>query len=112
MATQSTPLSATATPEERQKAEALQGKIIELSMESAKGMIAKMDHIYADVYSEAELIAMKTFFTSAEGKSMLAKQPQVMAKLMPLMQEMQRELMPKMQKLMEEARTPEPAAKP
>jgi len=116
MATQSMPLSATATPEERQKAEQLQTKIIDLSLESAKGMIAKMDHIYAEIYSEAELGAMKTFFLSSEGKSMLAKQPQVMAKLMPLVQDMQRDLMPKMQALMQEAKgsasTPIPAAAP
>jgi hypothetical protein len=93
-----------ATPEQRKQTEELQGRIMELSMNAAKGMIAKMDQIYADVYSEAELHAMIAFFNSPEGQSMMAKQPQVMAQLMPLMQGMQRELMPKIQQLVEESK--------
>jgi hypothetical protein len=104
MATQMAPPSPDATPEQRKKAEELQGKIMDLSTSAAKGMIAKMDQIYADVYSEAELKAMKAFFTSPEGQSMIAKQPQVMARMMPLAQEMQRDLMPKIQQLVEEAK--------
>ncbi len=101
MATQMAALPADATPEQRKKTEELQGKIMDLSMDAAKGMIAKMDQIYADVYSEAELNAMKGFFNSAEGQSMLAKQPQIMGHIMPLIQEMQRDLMPKIQQLVE-----------
>jgi len=112
MATQMAAFPPDATPEQRQKAEELQGKIMDLSMGAAKGMIAKMDQIYADVYSEAELKAMKTFFTSPEGQSMLAKQPQVMAHLMPLMKEMQRDLMPKMQQLVEKAKAEAAALAP
>lgn len=104
MATQFSPLPADATQEQRQKAEELQGKIMDLSMNEAKIMIGKMDAIYAIVYSEAELRAMVTFFKSSEGQSMMAKQPQVMAQIMPLMQEMQQNLMPKMQKLIQEAK--------
>lgn len=104
MAAQFSPLPADATQEQRQKAEELQGKIMDLSMNEAKAMIGKMDAIYAAVYSEAELRAMLTFFKSPEGQSMMAKQPQVMAQIMPLMQEMQQNLMPKMQKLIQEAK--------
>ena len=100
---QNTPM-AQATPEQRKKAEELQGKIMDLSMTAAKGMIAKMDEVYAEVYSEAELNAMKAFFTSPEGQSMLAKQPQIMAHIMPLVQEMQRDLVPKIQQLVEESK--------
>ncbi len=67
-------------------------------------MIAQLDLIYADVYSEAELKAMAVFFGSPEGRSMMAKQPQIMAKMMPLMQGMQRDLMPKIQQLVEESK--------
>lgn len=102
MATQSMAVPADATPGQRQKFEQFQGKVMDLSMESAKGLIAQMDHIYADVYSEAELQAMKNFFTSPEGQSMLAKQPQVMAHVMPLVQQMQRDLMPKIKQMAEE----------
>ena len=93
-----------ATPEQIKKGQELQAKIMDLSMASAKGMIAKMDHLYAEVYNEAELKAMKTFFTSPAGQSMLAKQPQIMGKIMPMMQEMQRDLMPKIKQAIDEAK--------
>ncbi len=92
-----------ATPEQRQKDEALQGKLMEISMGGVKGLLSKMDQIYADVYTEAELKAMKSFYSSTEGKSMVAKQPAVMAHVMPLVQEMQREIEPKIKKLLEES---------
>lgn len=104
MAAQMSPLPTEATAEQRTAAAALQDKVMDLVMAYSKGTIAKMDQIYADVYSEAELKAMKTFFTSPEGRSMQAKQPQIMAKSMPLVQEMQRDLMPKMQQLIAEAK--------
>lgn len=109
MAAQQTRLPASATPEQVKMAEELQGKILDVSMSEAKAMVSKMDAIYASVYSEAELKAMVAFFKSPEGQSMIAKQPQVMAQMMPLVQEMQQGLMPKIQKLVEEARA---AAKP
>lgn len=99
MAGQSSAIPADATPEQRAKAEKLQTDILELSMNSAKKMITQMDQLYAEVYSDAELNAMKAFFTSAEGRSMMAKQPQVMQRMMPLMQQMQQELMPQIQAL-------------
>lgn len=104
MAAQHSQIPATATPEQRQKFEALQGKIMDLSMNEARTLITKMDAIYASVYSEAELKAMVAFFKSPEGQSMLAKQPQIMGQIMPLIQQMQRDIAPKMQKLIEEAK--------
>lgn len=98
------PLPAGATPEQRKKFEEIQAKALDLSMESIKGLMTKMDEVYANVYSEAELQAMKAFFVSPEGQSMLAKQPQVMAQIMPLVQAMQRDLLPKMKQLAEEAK--------
>lgn len=103
MAASSMPLPPDTSPENRQKAQEFQGKLMDLTMEAAKGMIAKLDQIYADVYSEAELKAMKAFFLSPEGQSMIAKQPQIMGHVMPLAQEMQRELMPKIKQLTDEA---------
>lgn len=104
MASQSAAIPADATPEQKQKFEQFRGKVMDLSMESAKGLITQMDHIYADVYSEAELRAIRNFFTSPEGQSMLAKQPQVMAHMMPLVQQLQRDLLPKLKVLAEEFR--------
>ena len=111
-AAQITAVPADASPEVRQKATDLQGKIVELSMTAAKEMVAKMDQVYADVYSESELKAMKAFFSSPEGSSMLAKQPQIMAHVMPLVQDMQRDLLPKIRKLVEEAHPAAPAPAP
>ncbi|HWA85529.1 MAG TPA: DUF2059 domain-containing protein, partial [Opitutus sp.] len=95
-------LPAQATPEQRQKFETFQNEVMELSMNSAKALIAQMDQIYADVFSEAELKAIKAFYLSPEGQSMIAKQPQVMQHLMPYVQQMQRDLMPKIQQLARE----------
>lgn len=106
LAMQSAVVPAEATPEQRQKAEKLQADIMDLSMKSAKTMVAQMDQVYADVYSEAELRAMKAFFLSPEGQSMLAKQPQVMGRVVPLMQKMQQELMPEIQRLVAASKAP------
>jgi hypothetical protein len=104
MYAQMVPVAPTATPAQHQKAEELQAKIMDLTMTAAKGLVGKMDQVYAEVYSEAELNAMKTFFASPEGQSMLAKQPQIMARVMPMAQEMQRDLGPKVQKLIDDSR--------
>ena len=104
-------VGADATPEQRAKAEKLQADTIELSTAAAKKMIEQMDQVYASVYSDGELQAMKTFFTSPEGQSMLAKQPQIVQKIMPLMQQMQQELMPKIQALAAAAKE-QPATPP
>ena len=102
--------SANMTPEQRAIASKMSSQIMALSMDTAKGLLSKMDVIYAEVYSEAELKAMKAFFESPEGMSMLAKQPQIMQKLMPFVQVMQKEIGPKIQKITEEARAEEQAA--
>jgi hypothetical protein len=111
MAAQSMNLNAAnMTPEQKALATKVSMQVMALSMESAKGLLGKMDVIYAEVYSEAELKAMKAFFESPEGASMLQKQPQIMQKLMPFVQEMQRDLGPKIQKITEDARAEEQAA--
>ena len=104
MATQMLHLPADVTPEKRQQAEKFFGKVMEVSMGAAKDMMTKVDGIYASVYTEAELKAMLTFFKSPEGQSMIAKQPQVMQQMMPLIQQMQRDLMPKLQQMAMEAK--------
>lgn len=112
MATQMATPPPGATPEQLKKTEELRGQILDLSMGEARAMVAKMDEIYADVYSEPELKAMQAFFNSPEGQSMLAKQPQIMAHLMPLIKQMQQGLMPKVQKLVEDAKAATAAATP
>lgn len=89
--------------EDKAKAEKVQKEIATLTMASAKDLMKRMDAIYAEVYSEAELVAMKTFFESEAGRSMLSKQPQLMEKMMPMIMEMQQSLMPKIQEILEKA---------
>ncbi len=105
MAAQSMNLSSpNQTPAQKEAAMKTLGEVMALSMDAAKALISKVDVIYAEVYSEAELKAMLAFFESAEGKSMLQKQPQVMQRMTPLVQAMQKELMPKIQQIVEKAR--------
>jgi hypothetical protein len=99
MAMQRAQLPPTATPEQRARFDAFMGRVTDLAMTEVKSMVTRLDVIYAEVYTEGELKAIVTFFNTAEGKSMLAKQPQVMTRLMPLMQEMQAAMLPKLQKL-------------
>lgn len=101
LAIQQAQLPPEATAEQRQKFDAFMSKVMDITMGEAKLMIAQMDAVYAEVYSEAELKAMVAFFRSPEGQSMLAKQPHVMAKIMPLAQQMQQKLLPKIQQLIE-----------
>lgn len=99
---QMTQLPANATPEQREAFATFQGKVMDLSMGMAKDLVANADLIYAKVYSEAELHAIKAFFLSPEGQSMIAKQPQIMALLMPIVQDMQRMLLPRLKALADE----------
>lgn len=92
------------TPAQKEIAAKTLGDVTKLSIDATKQMIQKLDTIYAEVYSEAELKAMLTFFESPEGKSMLQKQPQVMQRMAPLVQGMQREIMPKIQQIVEKAK--------
>lgn len=110
MAAQSMGLSApNQTPAQKEAAMKYMGEVMKLSMDSAKALMADFDLIFAEVYSEAELKAMLAFYESAEGKSMLQKQPQIMQHLMPLIQNMQKDLMPKIQQIAQKAK--EEAAK-
>ncbi len=105
MAAQALNLNTANLTAEQKAAEAkVSSQVMDLSMDAAKGLLDKMDVIYAEVYSPAELSAMKAFFESPEGASMLQKQPQIMQKLMPYITSMQKDLMPKIQKIAEAAR--------
>ena len=110
MAAQRAQLPATATPEQRKLFDDFMGRVTDLAMVEVRAMIGRLDAIYADVYTEEELKAIIGFFTTPVGKSMLAKQPQVMTRLMPLMQEMQQGMMPKLQKLAQEFEAAKAAA--
>jgi hypothetical protein len=92
------------TPAQKEAATKTMSEATTISMDAAKDMLSKVDTIYAEVYSEAELKAMLAFFASAEGQSMLKKQPQVMQHMTPLIMEMQKEIGPKIQALVQKAK--------
>lgn len=70
-------------------------------------LMQDMGSIMARLYTGEELAKMKDYYSSPEGRSILHKQPEVMAEYMPLvtkrMQAMQIELMRKVQKRVTEA---------
>lgn len=90
------------TPEEREKFDQWHRKMMNLSVQSGQDLLDRVDHLYADLYSEQELLAIKAFFTSPEGRALLSKQPQVIARLTSLVQDMARDLKPKVQQLVDE----------
>lgn len=98
------------TPQQKETAAKVSSQVMALSMDAAKSLMANMDVIYAEVYSTAELNAMKAFFQSPEGVSMLEKQPMIMQKLMPYVQSMQKDLIPKIRKITEDARAEQQGA--
>lgn len=99
------------TAEQKEAAGKVMGEVMTISMDAAKQMLSKVDSIYAEVYSEAELKAMLAFFASPEGQSMLQKQPQIMQHMMPLIQEMQKEIGPKIQAVVLKAKADAEAEK-
>jgi hypothetical protein len=106
MAAQSMNLSSpNLTPAQKEAATKTMGEVMKLSTDAAKNMLEKVDVIYAEVYSEAELKAMLAFFESPEGKSMMQKQPQIIQRMTPLIQGMQKELLPKIQQIAQKAKT-------
>lgn len=100
------------TPAQKEAAMKTLGEVMKLSMDTTKGLLEKMDVIYAEIYSEGELRAMLAFFDSNEGRSMLQKQPQIMQRMMPLVQNMQKDLVPKIQQIVEKAKADAATAKP
>ena len=49
---------------------------------------ARVEPIFAEVFSEEELVQLVAFYESPVGRSMIAKTPQLQAKLLPLVSEM------------------------
>lgn len=78
-------------------AEAFITQTVEVAMAESKLILSKMDAVYAGTFSEEELLAVRDFYRSPAGKSLIEKQPVLMQKLMPEIQGMQRTLMPKLQ---------------
>jgi len=91
--------------EEKAKAEKMMEKMIEVMKPEMEKFIKSMEPIYAEVFTVDELKAMKAFHESPAGRALIAKQPQLMEKMMPAMMEMMKTLQPKiMEAAMQEAK--------
>ena len=86
-------------------AEKMTEKMIEIMKPEMEEFMNKMAPVYADVFTVDELKAMKAFHESPAGRALIAKQPQLMEKMMPAMMEMMKTLQPKiMEAAMQEAK--------
>ncbi len=95
-----------ATPEARAESEEVQQKTMalladRLSYEKVKPLFLKL---YMDVFTEEEIDGIVGFYKSPAGKAMLEKTPQLMQRLMPMMQKLVSDLQPDLQKILEDAK--------
>lgn len=77
------------TPEQQAK---LAQITLEVSGKMVTKMLAKMPTIMAEVFTEAELEGLVRFYESPVGKSLIAKTPEMSAKIAPLMPELMAEM--------------------
>jgi hypothetical protein len=80
----------------------VQERILALSTDSFRRLVPEMERAYADTYTEAELRAMKTFYSSPEGQAVLKKQPELVKRLGPAMQDAVLAIQPRIQLLIQQ----------
>jgi hypothetical protein len=97
---QLTNLAANLPEAERANLQAAQKEMVEFVIEQSKQLVSKMDVIYAEVFTEKELTAIKTFYQSPEGRALVEKQPTVMQLMMPSIVEMQKGINAKMEEIL------------
>ena len=76
-------------------------KTTAISIEAIRGLLPEMAKIYVNIYSVEELQAMKRFYTSPEGRAMLAKQPALKQQLSPKIQDAVLATQPHIQELIQ-----------
>ena len=106
---------ANATAEQKAAVATMQASIQELATDSTKRMLTALATGFAEVFTEAELTAIKGFFNSPEGQGFKAKQPQLSMKIGPQMQQLNDELRQKVGAIMQKAQqaaAPAPAVAP
>lgn len=96
-----------ATEEQKAAAAKVQSSIQNLAAEATTNMTNTLDTAFAEVFTAAELAAIKAFFTSPEGQAFKAKQQQLSMRLSPKMQQLNEELRQKIGAIMQQA---QPAA--
>ena len=98
-------IPASATPEQRAKAQELQSKILDLmksrmSWENVRPVYVKA---YSETFSEEEINGILAFYESPAGRAMQAKMPMFTSKVMALAQTQAKELMPEIQRITRES---------
>ncbi|MDI7776500.1 DUF2059 domain-containing protein [Asticcacaulis sp. EMRT-3] len=91
----SNPQLSDADADKMQKVMAITGEVMSSYMPK---MMDSMAEAYADIFTTDELTAMDHFYESPVGQSMLAKTPQVMAKITPAIGEMMPQMGAEIQK--------------
>ena len=92
--------------EARAHSEEIQQKLMALLADrmSYEKMKPVFVQLYADVYSEDEIDGIVSFYKSPAGKAMLDKMPQLMQRMMLMIQKLTGDMQPEMQRIIEEAR--------
>jgi hypothetical protein len=91
------------TAQQKAVFEEFQGKLIDLlNEEMHTGVMPHMAEIYARTFTDEELDAMITFYSSPVGQSVLLKLPQITQNSATVMQGLIGDMMPKMKALSEE----------
>jgi len=98
-------IPASATPEQRAKAQELQSKILDLmksrmSWEKVRPAYVKA---YSETYSEEEINGILAFYESPAGRAMQAKMPIFISKVMALSQALASELIPEIERITKES---------
>ena len=98
-------IPASATPEERTKAQELQSKILDLmksrmSWEKVRPTYVKA---YSETFTEEEINGILAFYESPAGRAMQAKMPNFVSKVIALSQALASELMPEIQRITRES---------
>lgn len=90
--------------EDKERQEAVHHKIMALisdrmSFDKFKPLYVK---IYAETFTEEEIDGMLDFYKSPAGKALVEKMPQMMSRVMPLLQQLMADMKPDMDKIMAE----------
>ena len=100
MMAQMKPMMMAAVPKDSKLSEADRQAIADISSDMSREMmskiLARMEPIMAETFTEKELTDLTNFYESPTGQSMINKMPVMMGKLLPTMAE----LMPQMQREM------------
>ena len=93
------------TPEQRAKAEEVQGKIMDLikARISWDKMRPQYIKIYDEIFSDEEINGIVAFYESPSGRALLQKMPALISRTMTVTQSLMAEIMPEIQRIAKEA---------